>query len=309
MIPDVYRFVFGLREQTEPFHLIHYLCLASCLEVNRPARVVVHCLNEPWGPLWERVRPFIDVARITPRQIAEPFAYTDPAMAAYAYAHVADVLRLQILLEHGGIYADMDTLFVAPLPLELRAASCVMGHERVDRDVASAADGSLCNAVVMAEPGAPFVRTWLERLPGAFDGSWSNHSTFLPYRLALEFPDQIRVEPESRFFALDWTRDGIADLFERDVPLPPDAVSLHLWAHLWWNVDRRDRSDFCAAMATPAWVAHAATTYARLARPFLPPDMRPSAVRHAVERVCWRGALSLGTDRFGPVVRRLARAH
>ena len=34
-IPNVYHFVFGLRPQTEPFHLMFYLCLASCLAVNR----------------------------------------------------------------------------------------------------------------------------------------------------------------------------------------------------------------------------------------------------------------------------------
>jgi len=303
MIPNVYHFVFGLREQTEPFHLLHYLCLASCIEVNRPEKVVVHCLNEPWGPLWDRIRPRIDVVRVTRQQVTEPFDYVDPAMETYRYAHAADFLRLRILLEHGGIYADMDTLFVAPLPAELRDAPCVMGHERVDVDAASAPEGSLCNAVVMAEPGSPFVRTWLDRMATAFDGSWSNHSTFLPFRLAREFPDRIRVEPESRFFALDWTRSGLADLFERDVPLPPDAVSLHLWAHLWWDVERRDRSDFCAARLTPAWVAHASTTYARLARRFLPDDLPPSALRHAAEETIWRAALGLGAGRFGRLTR------
>lgn len=283
-IPNTYHFVFGLRPQTEPFHLLHYLCLASCLEVNRPGRVVVHLHNEPHGPLWELIRPRIEVLPIPEREIHVDLAYDDDYVRRFSYAHVSDFIRLRILHEHGGVYADMDTLFVAPPPAELFAQSCVMGHERVDTGAPSSPAGSLCNALIMAEPGAPFIATWIERMPAAFDGSWSNHSTFLPYRLSREFPHQVRVEPESRFFSLDWTRAGIAALFEQDRPLPADATSLHLWAHLWWDEDRRDMSDFNHTLLTPAYVAHARTTYARHARRFLPPGLAPSALGHWLRR-------------------------
>jgi len=284
-IPNVYHFVFGLRPQTEPFHLLHYLCLASCLEVNKPDKVVVHLRNAPWGPLWERIRPRIETAAIDEKDLDCDLAYPDNSARRYSYAHVADFVRLRILFKHGGIYADMDTLFVAPPPAALFAASCVMGHERVDILAPAAPEGSLCNALIMAAPQAPFVGVWLERMPGAFDGSWSNHSTFLPFRLSREHPELIRVEPEHRFFAFDWTRDGIAALFERDHPLPPDALSLHLWAHLWWDRSRRDWSEFSHERLTPAYVAHARTTYARLARPHLPPDLAPPAFVYTLGRL------------------------
>lgn len=269
-IPNVFHFVFGLRPQDEPFHLMHYLCLESCRAVNRPERICVHLHNEPWGELWDLIRPKIDVVPIPEAELKLDLKYQDEQIRSFSYAHVADFIRLRVLHEQGGIYADMDTLFIAPLPPTLFEAPCVMGHERVDRDSPSAPDGSLCNALIMAEPGSAFIGHWIERMPHAFDGSWSNHSTFLPYRLAREFPDLIRVEPESRFFALDWTRDGIAGLFMRDRSLPADAVSLHLWAHLWWDANRRDFSDFSADQLTPAYVAKGRTTYARLARPHLP---------------------------------------
>lgn len=281
----MYHFVFGLRPQTEPFHLMHYLCLASCLTVNRPDRVVVHLHNRPYGPLWERIAPHIEVQPIPEAELRLDLDYRDEHIKRYAYAHVSDFIRLRVLLEQGGVYADMDTLFVAPLPADLFAESCVMGHERVDRAAPSAPEGSLCNALIMAEPGSPFIRTWLERMPDAFDGSWSNHSTFLPYRLSREFPQAIRVEPESRFFALDWSRDGIAGLFEQDRALPDDATSLHLWAHLWWEVERRDMSDFNHTRLTPDYVARARTTYARLARPHLPPGLAPSAMTRWLRRL------------------------
>ncbi|WP_245431296.1 capsular polysaccharide synthesis protein [Rhodoplanes roseus] len=300
MVPHVVRFVFGLRPQTAPFHLLHYLCLASCLEVVRPERVVVHCLNQPWGPLWDLIRPRIEVEPIRPEDMDQGFAYDDPFMARFSYAHVCDILRLKLLLAHGGVYADMDTLFVRPLPAALFEAPCVMGHERPDPANPKAADGSLCNAFIMAEPGAEFIRLWLEQIRAAFDGSWSNHACTLPYRLSRSHPQLIRVEPARSFFALDWTPDGIAALFERSVTLPHDAYSLHLWAHLWWDRDRRDMSRFSHEQITPAYVAHADTTYAHLARRFLPPGRVPSPLRHRLERAYW----SIATARMGVSKRR-----
>ncbi len=284
-IPNVYHFVFGLRPQTEPFHLMHYLCLASCLEVNRPERVVVHLLNRPHGPLWERILPQIEVQPIPAHEGQIAFDYADPSIKPFAYAHQSDFIRLRVLHEQGGVYADMDTLFLAPPPPELFDQSCVMGHERVDVAAPSAPEGSLCNALIMAEPGAPFIRTWIERMPAAFDGSWSHHSTFLPYRLSREFPHWIHVEPESRFFALDWSFAGISGLFRANRAVPPDASSIHLWAHIWWDVERLDIPDFNHTRLTPDYVAHARTTYARLARRHLPPGLASSALAYRLRRL------------------------
>jgi hypothetical protein len=272
-IPNVYHFIFGIKPQVEPFHLLHYLCLASCLAVNKPDKIVVHLGHEPWGDLWDLIRPKIELAHIPAGDLEMKLLYHDAFTASFSYAHISDFLRLRILLEHGGVYADMDTLFVAPPPAAFFAESCVMGQERVDTAAPSSPQGSLCNAYIMAQAGAPFLKLWEERMPEAFDGSWSNHSTFLPDRLSRENPGLIRVEPESRFFALDWSREGIAGLFEEDRALPSEAVSLHLWAHLWWSPERRDMSDFSQEQLTPAYVRHARTTYARLARRHLPPGM------------------------------------
>ena len=290
-IPNIYHFVFGLRPQTKPFHLLHYLCLASCLAVNKPERLFVHLKNEPFGPLWDAIRPRIEVLPISDEDLVFDLPYADEFMRQYAYAHVADFVRLRILLRHGGVYADMDTIFVAPTPECLFDAPCVMGHERVVDDNTSGLSGSLCNALIMAEPQAEFIRLWLQRMPAAFDGSWSNHSTFLPFALATQHPELIRVEPEASFFALDWTAQGIADLFERDVPLPPGCFSLHLWAHLWQDFARRDFSRFSEEQLSPAYVAHAETTYARLARRFLPEGLAPSLAEYARETSAWEARL------------------
>jgi hypothetical protein len=134
----------------------------------------------------------------------------------------------------------------------------------------------------MGEPGAAFVRRWMEGLHAAFGESWSDHSTFLPYRLAVAFPQDIHIAPERAFFHYDWTPGGLRSLFTAPGAVPDGLYSLHLWAHLWWHRHRRDFSPFHAGRLTPAYVRHAETPYARLARPFLPPDLPGQ------DRASWR---------------------
>lgn len=282
-IPNVFHFVFGLREQTEPFHLMYYLCLASCLEVNQPDEVHFHYHNEPYGEWWERIKPRLRLRRIDPEQFVTDYRYDDPTVAAFRYAHLADFARLRILLEEGGIYADIDSLFLRPLPPAWRSQQFILGEEKAP---AGAEDGrSLCNAWIAAAPGAEFCRRWLEGMEQAFDGSWSNHSTLLPYRLSKQFPALLDIQSPASFYALDWTPKGIGNLLLRNVNLPDEARSLHLWNHLWFAKSRLDFSHFHAEQLTIDYIAFANTTYARIARRFLPTDVTPSWMAYQTQRV------------------------
>src|SRR5262245_6229023 len=131
-----FHFVFGLREQTEPFHVLHWLCLASCLEVNRPDAIHFHYRNEPFGPWWERIKPQLQLLRVPERVSGyAPERYRDSAEGRFietlglGYAHESDFLRLDLLLKHGGVYADMDTLFVQRYPDEWFDDEFVIGEE------------------------------------------------------------------------------------------------------------------------------------------------------------------------------------
>lgn len=277
-IPNVFHFVFGLRDQTEPFHLMYYLCLVSCIEVNQPDEVHFHYYNEPYGPWWERIKSKLHLRRIVPEKFVKDYAYDDQQVAAFRYAHLADFARLRILLEEGGIYADIDTLFLRPFPRHWLNRNFILGREKVPAGVLQ--EGSLCNAWIASAPGAEFCRLWLDGMTQVFDGSWSNHSTLLPYRLAQAHPELINAEPEAAFYALDWTPRAIDDLLLRRVELPDTAYSLHLWNHLWFDRSRLDFSHFHGGLLTPDYVAFANATYARHARRFLPGDVLVSRWRY-----------------------------
>lgn len=272
-IPNRFHFVFGLKPQRQPFHLVHYLCLQSCIQVNRPETIYFYYQHEPYGPYWDAIRPKLCLERVPPNRFVEHFHYQESWIKRFRYAHHADFIRLEKLMERGGVYADIDTLFVRPLTPELYKNAFVLGREwdLFDKKTAKPRR-SLCNAFIMCAPGAEFAQRWLAGMSTHFDGSWSNHSTLLPQELADQSPNLIHVEPQRSFYYFPPSSIGLAALFEDKQPIPNDLYSIHLWQHLWWNKTRVDFTDFHQGMITREYVAKKDTTYAVAARPFLPPE-------------------------------------
>jgi hypothetical protein len=268
MIPRQFHFFFGPRDRPEPLHLVFYLCLESCRQLHPASEIFVHCHHEPFGPYWELIKaePAVHFVAIRP----------DP----FAAGHPADVARLDALIKYGGIYADIDTLFVNAMPSSLLQHRFVIGRED---DVACPRTGelkpSLCSAVVAAERGAPFARALRERLRGAFDGTWS-HAGFLRYALSQELPGEVHVEPPRTFYrhgprpaGVKMLLEGLDTDFER-------MITMHLWSHLWWDRGRRDFSHVHQGLLTEDWIRAVDTTFTVAARRFLPPP--DSSRRRAV---------------------------
>lgn len=276
-VPREFHFVFGLRPQPGPMHVIHWLCLESCRQVNRPRAIHIHCRHMPHGPWWERIAPHLVVHRVdaAPRGF-DPSRYAQSAEgrliagAGWDYAHESDFLRLEILAARGGVYADMDTLFVEPYPDRWYDADCMLGEEAPLPGAGGVLRPSLCNAVILAAPNAAFIARWIDEARSAFDGTWSNHSCQAAARLWARHRGEISVLPRHAFYRHAATPAGVASLLtmcDRDVR---GIHSLHLWAHLWWSKARTDISSFHAGRVTTTWLRKADATYAWLARRFLP---------------------------------------
>ncbi len=269
-IPRLVHFVLGLNDRDEPLHLLQYLALASCLEVLEPEVCFVHCHRLPYGFYWDLIRPRVRVNRVEPVREVAGFDYAEPAARYYAYAHHADFIRLDVLERWGGLYADIDTLFVRAPPPECWNAPAVIGREADARDADGRLRGALSNALLMSAPGGEFVRAWRARIAERFDGSWAAHSCFLAHDLAAELAGSVRVERQRSFHAFEPTRLGLRRLL-----VDPDSgvegiYSIHLMAHLWWHAWRDDMIDLHARAIDERWVREADTTYAVAARRFLP---------------------------------------
>ena len=307
MIPRVAHFVFGLREQEEPFHFLHYASLESCRRVLEPQKLYLHHKWLPWGPWWDRIRPHLTLVEVD--LVEEVLAVEYPpgrVPPEYRYAHHADFIRLDALIEHGGVYADLDTIFLRPFPAELFGERFVLGREPPVRDeLTGEMRRSVCNALLMSEPGSEFARAWRAQMAAELNGTWSNHSGFLPARLSAQMPTRVRVEPEVSFFPFASSRAGLSQLLEQRLPVPADAHSVHLWAHLWWDRGRRDFSRAHGGWCTPPFLRRGSTTLAEIMAPYLPapavsprtgrPGISPGAHSSARSPRGWR-YLSLDED-------------
>ena len=224
-IPNIFNFVFGLKEQTDEFSLIYYLSLKSCLEVNNPDKINFYYKHEPYGKYWEMIKPHLTLIQVEPptQIFGIPIKH---------YAHQADIIRLQALIEEGGVYADIDTIFVNPIPAELFEKSFVMGKQ---------GNEGLCNALMMSEPNSYFAMKWLSDhsicFKGGMPGSdgWCTHSVYYPLHLSKQIPNNIHIEETSSFFNLLYHQPDIKKLFKESVTLGDNVYSLHLWENVSWE--------------------------------------------------------------------------
>ena len=172
------------RPAADSFNIMRYLAIKSAYEVNKPDNIFFYYCYEPHGEWWERAKKYITPIRVEPPK--EIFG--NPIKS---YAHQADVIRLQLLIEEGGIYLDSDTLCLKPLTPLLEDGGFVMGQE--------GNEAKLCNAVMLSEKGSEFAKEWLSRYVDFDDDNWAGHSIELPYRLSKEYPNLIRVMNNKAF--------------------------------------------------------------------------------------------------------------
>jgi Glycosyltransferase sugar-binding region containing DXD motif len=268
-IPKTLHYIFGMTPTfgNKPWSLIHHVCLRSALERIQPDQTFLYYAYEPQGPWWQLSRELV-----TLKQIEAPTAIFGNALDHPA--HRADVIRLQALIEHGGIYLDAD-VFVQRSFDALLDNSTVLGQE-------DAGDGiGMANAVILAEPQAPFLIRWLEEFR-SFDGSrWNEHAVKLPARLAAAHPDEITVLPPDAFFWPTYLPADLDRLFNSPVPIPlGGAYANHLWESEAWSRVRG---------MTPGEIRQRGGNFQKWAEPLLAGLPDHLGTPSLLQRVKWTG--------------------
>ena len=303
-IPKILHYTFGMARDFggKPWSLVHHVCLKSAVERIKPQRVYFHCQFEPSGPWWDLSRELVTLSKIdAPKEIfGRPLKHV---------AHQSDVVRLQKLIEHGGIYLDADVLVQKSFD-DLLGNSTVLGEE------GEGAEHGMANAVILAEPGAPFLRRWLSEYKSfrsmGRDEYWNEHSVQLPVRLAREHPEEITVLPPNAFFWPLWTEDHLDWIFRSASPIPLDGVYAN---HLWESNAWRYLEDL-----TPGQLRAAESNFQSWASPFLAglPDsygaptlgvhlrkIRYSASKEAARKI--KGLERRAKNMVGPVSRAMEK--
>lgn len=244
-----------------PFSFCHYLSVRSAWERLQPERIVLHYVHCPSGPWWDRARPMLTLHQLPAIEGIYGFPASHPA-------HRADIVRLVALLVMGGVYLDTDVLVLRSFD--------ALGSPSFAAALEVTANGDLIglsNAILLAQPRSTFARLCLEghdperslwqgfRSRGR-DHNYVEMSVRYPAMLASLVPGLLEVLPTATFLSIDWQPETLAALFEGQADIPSDALALHLWeSHAW---------DPHLSRITPEWVRSSDSTFARLARPFLP---------------------------------------
>ncbi len=218
MIPNIVHFVY-IKER--PWKLHHYLSVKSATRLN-PEKINIWLDKEPEGEWWELTKPLVELHFVDPPTEIFGTPITQPA-------HKSDVIRLQVLLEYGGIYADTDTIFVKPFN-DILNNKFVLGQQGVD-----GCEG-LCPAVILSEKDSTFGQYWLagfnEHFKGGPPGSdtWCTHSVHYPLWLSKQphMVNEITTLKHEAFFWPLYHQHHIEMLFEQNHKFE-NAYSHHLW--------------------------------------------------------------------------------
>ena len=253
-IPKVLHYCFGFEETFggKPWSLVHYICVRSAIERLKPDKAFIYYEFEPAGEWWNEARKLLTPVKMkAPREIF--------GNELRHPAHRADVVRLEKLIRHGGIYLDAD-VFVHESFDHLLDNSVVLGQEGIN------AEHGVANAVILAAPGAPFLKAWYEKYRSfrskGVDQFWNEHSVRVPGALAKSCPQDVTILPHTAFYWPLWTPEHLKLLFEA----PPSTqvrgmLANHLWESSAWN-------DYLEHL-TPGLIRTRDGAFHRWARPFV----------------------------------------
>ncbi|MEZ4874052.1 MAG: glycosyltransferase [Flavobacteriaceae bacterium] len=201
-------------------NILHY-----CWFGEQPKSAVFQqCLES-----WKQFAPHFEIKEWN-EETSTPFQnkFYHDALRKGKYAFAADVIRVRVLYEMGGIYLDTDMLLVKPIDA-LRDYSFFTGYEVAGRP----AYGFF---------GAVPQNHMIEHMRAFYDTQYFN--SFSPPVITHTFKDWVteenlregeRIFPPDYFYPLPYE--------ERDKPFAPfctqHTLAVHLWDHSW-KVKKKD---------------------------------------------------------------------
>jgi hypothetical protein len=235
MIPKKIHFIYGLSEDygKMPFSFFHWAAIKSAKKMNPDYEIYYWYKNLPNSRYMDSL--INDGIIFKEIEVVPTHIFGNELCCV---AHKADILRLEILNQIGGIYLDIDTITVKSFD-ELLDNKCVMARESIEGIV----DG-LCNAVILAQPQTKFINVWYDSYrtfrsrgqnPNLPNDYYVEHSVWKPLEIAKTIPDEITILPMQSFFYPDWRDESLHKLFNERL-IFKDAYVHHLWESKCYNI-------------------------------------------------------------------------
>ena len=252
------------------FYNFHHRCVHSMIQYMPDYDIRIYNAKEPIGnKYWDDIKK---QGRVTIHKIDPPVFYDGFELKHFQYK--ADVVRLELLYEHGGVYLDLDMLIARPFHDVFKSGhSFYISEER-------AGIRSLINAFLAAKPKNEFIKLWLDSFKSGLRlGIWAHHIRDSNKQLIDDNPHYIhkyrmKILDGQLFMPLHW-QDTVAFIHSETTPyeFPPQSYGTHLWETILGDVMRKNEflhkqkmelavynshnSAFCECVPAPAPEAEA----------------------------------------------------
>ena len=229
-IPNIIHFIyFGFTD----FYLHHFLAIVSAYKVHKPDTIYLYTEKEPVNNFYfECAKKYVTIVKTK-----SPDEFQNVKLTSYQYK--ADIVRMEKLIDHGGIYMDIDVLSLKPFG-ELLNNKCVVGAESAKDPTTTKLEdiGSITNAVLLCEKDNDFIKFWYGKIGKNLLGkAWAYHAVCLPREILIEERfDTVKIEPKSSFMPFCFRDAYIFDESQLDKILElKDSYVVHLWETIWYE--------------------------------------------------------------------------
>jgi len=218
-IPNIIHFIhLGITS----FEYLHYLAIYSAYMQHNDYKIYLYYNKIPESYWWNKVQQYVTLEKI---DIPDNIFGTK----LIKFAHKADIIRLQKLIERGGIYLDIDVITLKNFaPLQKINKSCILGLQEEETELER-----LPNFVILAQKGSKFLKLWYEEYKTFDNKEWDVHSTHVPVYFAKKYPELIHIEHQKSFCPIS-LKEPKKLFSDSDIDFS-ESYCVHLWESLWFK--------------------------------------------------------------------------
>jgi len=235
-------FIYPVTPRTRPWSLVNHAAVMLARRHHPDDKIII------WtNPVPEKHHDLLETAsaaKAVVQSIALPTHIEGVEIGWPQY--IADVVRLQILIEHGGVYMDTDILLRQPLDAHIGFVEsshlALISWETPQKT-------SVCNALMISPPGNAFMAEWLRRIPQALQSpTWAQGGVVLPAQIAADESLRLSHLMLDHTFAcpLDLSRPWLFDpaFREEATRLASGATAIHVFESFWRDTVKHIDADW-----------------------------------------------------------------
>ena len=216
-------------DKPSSFRFHHLIAVKAALRFFRPTKIFFWHNTVPTGIYWDECLKFVSSSQLLMTQIESPDVVMERKI--FSVEHKSDVVRMQALLEYGGLYIDFDVILLRDIT-SLLCYEFTLGEDE---------DKTISNGFILSAPKAKFLQKWYDSyITFNEKGNWAEYSSEVPGRLARAYPSLIHIEdstiynPSYQHKDLIYKEEQYADLlnnyaihlYYRDVAVDYDPIAI-----------------------------------------------------------------------------------